>query len=138
MSEFLTFICLQIYTLPQYLVPSFLIRISDDVPVGLLHEDFGRRPAIEEQGCDFHHLILRDLQLAKRLGKDEGWADQLHHISETGASTDRCKVCQRICLYLDSFRLAPDRENLHDFIKIIRQESDDKQTVEEIDGDTVR
>ena len=46
-------------------------------------------------------------------------------------------MCQGVLLNLDVLGGAPDRNDLHDFVEGVWQQSDDKETVEQIDWDTV-
>jgi len=40
------------------------MMLSDNVFVGLLHEDPGRSLTVEEERGNLRHLVLRDLELA--------------------------------------------------------------------------
>lgn len=111
---------------------------SHDVVVGLLHQDSCRGLTVEEESRDLLNLVLGNFELAKSLSKHVGWVDQLHDVPQRGPCAYRSKVGQRIRLDLDALRLAPDGQDLDDFVEIVGQQPDDEETIKEIDGDAMR
>mmetsp|Transcript_75 Transcript_75/g.104 ORF Transcript_75/g.104 Transcript_75/m.104 type:complete len:299 (-) Transcript_75:618-1514(-) len=117
---------------------SLRLADSDNVVIGLLHEDFSRSLTIEEQGGNLLNLILADLELTKGLGQHERRVDQLDDVTQGGARADRSQVGQSVCLDFDTFGLAANGQNLHNLVKVVGQQANDEETVKQIDGDTVR
>lgn len=101
-------------------------------------ENFSGSLSVQENAADLVNLIFRYLGFTKSLSKDHRWGDHLNDVSQRGGSSDGGQMSESWLLDLNVFGGASDSYDLNDFVERVRKKSDDQQSVEQIDWDSVR
>ena len=103
----------------------------------MLLKDLGRRLAIVEESANLVDFLSRDLKLAECLSEHMSGCDQLHDETERGSCTNGGELSKSVFLNFNALGCATNAENLDNFVKGVRQSTNDKKSIQEIDGDTV-
>ena len=64
-------------------------------------------------------------------------SDELHDITEGGSGANGGQLCEGVLFDFDSLCGATDGEDLNNLIEGVGQSTDDQETIQEINGDTV-